>query len=911
MLEKYSAHRKRILSIFNQLHAVGAQSDLELPRVVVIGNQSAGKSSVVEAISGINVPRDAGTCTRCPMECRLSSDDDDELWSATVSIRFEYDSKSGRRLREIRELPFGGVIKDKKDVEERLRRAQWAVLHPEAHLSTAMTMTTAELNSESSGFNFKGFSRNVVCVDIKGPELPDLSFVDLPGLIQNAEAPIVKLVEDMVSSYIQGSSLILVTMPMTDDLENQRALKLASSADPKGTRTIGVLTKPDMLGAGSLNSKQRWLDVIEGRLSPLLHGYFCTLQPDDADRESDMSQEVARKVETEFFSSTAPWNASPNASAFGTRNLTNALSGRLIEAIEQSLPNIVEEARTRLHRTSLELNSLPAELTAEPYAHVIGIVSRVTHLVDEYIRGSPVYNTLIQRNLQAYQIFKDAIAESAPVFIPTTESTGAMPSSSSFTMNVLDVRNHNQQCITRELHGNIPFAAKTMLIEKYQGSWKNHASLCAAAVYQNVLNVVLSCTETPDIKRFPELFAFLRSSIVDVVEACFGNARPFVNHEVKRELIPFTQMTENLQSSTEKFLAEFKGVRAASNKGENRAVSLQPSSISQPEPAKPVSSFAFAPTPVMAPATPGSEAQYARRDHWKNFSFGPKTAASTGASSDKFFPFPKTVFERLNAGPLPSSANSPTAAAFEAMLTPPQSLPFGSSPAPVPAGKAASKKGNRAPVATPSASTTNQPLSFSGNATQAAPEASSTPSKPGFSDVSNGFGRRTPFAAPVDPIWNKTSNAGMFIANQAAAGPFTPAKSPNEEEKINQILGNLAELGFTGLVAEDLNKLRPGDEFEEELKVMAEVRGYFQVSFTRLVDTLPSTIDIQFVKAVGRELPSHLIGKLGLGSTEGNKTCAKYLTEDPEVAARREELVARKKRLEKVIQELSQFTHAS
>ncbi len=62
---------------------------------------------------------------------------------------------------------------------------------------------------------------------------------------------------------------------------------------------------------------------------------------------------------------------------------------------------------------------------------------------------------------------------------------------------------------------------------------------------------------------------------------------------------------------------------------------------------------------------------------------------------------------------------------------------------------------------------------------------------------------------------------------------------------------------------------------------------------------------------MGRELPLHLIGKLGLGSAEGNKTCAKYLTEDPEVAAKREELVARKKRLERVIQELSQFTHAS
>ncbi len=104
-----------------------------------------------------------------------------------------------------------------------------------------------------------------------------------------------------------------------------------------------------MLGAGSTNSKQRWLDVIEGRISPLQHGYFCTLQPDDADRENDITQSEARKAETEFFSTTAPWDASLNAKAFGTLNLTNALSGRLIDAIEQSyVVHVVDIARTQL-----------------------------------------------------------------------------------------------------------------------------------------------------------------------------------------------------------------------------------------------------------------------------------------------------------------------------------------------------------------------------------------------------------------------------------------------------------------------------------------------------------------------------------------------------------------------------------
>ncbi|KAF7360122.1 Interferon-induced GTP-binding protein Mx2 [Mycena venus] len=97
---QYAAHRKELLSLMSQLRAVGAQGELDLPRIAVIGNQSAGKSSVVEAISGIKVPRDAGTCTRCPMECRLSSSTN--AWSCRISLRIEDDASGQAALQELK-----------------------------------------------------------------------------------------------------------------------------------------------------------------------------------------------------------------------------------------------------------------------------------------------------------------------------------------------------------------------------------------------------------------------------------------------------------------------------------------------------------------------------------------------------------------------------------------------------------------------------------------------------------------------------------------------------------------------------------------------------------------------------------------------------------------------------------------
>ena len=98
-------------------------------------------------------------------------------WSCRISIRREYD-RAGKRLDEISETIFGGIITDKSDVEDALRLAQLAVLNPQ--IPPECTSLLRALNVAQERVSLK-FSRNVVCVDICGPDLTDLSFIDLPG----------------------------------------------------------------------------------------------------------------------------------------------------------------------------------------------------------------------------------------------------------------------------------------------------------------------------------------------------------------------------------------------------------------------------------------------------------------------------------------------------------------------------------------------------------------------------------------------------------------------------------------------------------------------------------------------------------------------------------------------------------
>jgi hypothetical protein len=115
------------------------------------------------------------------MECRLAQSS--EPWSCQILLRIEKDEQ-GNRVAEVRELKFGGVIKDKLLLEDMLRRAQLAILNPSvaSHRFVDFDLTSVGSKDLPLGSTQQlSFSENVVCLDICGPDVPNLSFIDLPG----------------------------------------------------------------------------------------------------------------------------------------------------------------------------------------------------------------------------------------------------------------------------------------------------------------------------------------------------------------------------------------------------------------------------------------------------------------------------------------------------------------------------------------------------------------------------------------------------------------------------------------------------------------------------------------------------------------------------------------------------------
>ncbi|KAI0324481.1 hypothetical protein GY45DRAFT_1262750 [Cubamyces sp. BRFM 1775] len=770
----YARTAKELNGFIKSIRAQGAQSDLNLPRVAVIGSQSAGKSSLVEAISEIKVPRDAGTCTRCPMELRLSSAASDEPWSCQISIRWDRLWKIG----PVVEAPFGIPLTSPDDVELMLRRAQAAVLNPHIGLEQFLTKDAEELETLVKSAKQR-FSPNVVCVDLVGPGLPDLSFVDLPGLIQNDEGNgDVQLVENLVRSYISSSNtVILLTLPMTDDLQNQKAGLLARFVDPYGSRTIGVVTKPDAVPDGSLGKINTYLDVVEGKIQQTKLGHYIVRLPDDADRRDGITHVDARAAEAKFFAEHKPWATSTHRHRFGIENLVRGVSEPLTERIRSDIPRIQRDVIAQRTDCNKELDALPPK-TTEPQSHVYRLTNVFVDSVRQAIEGSPSHTKLVQSTKQSYTQLAEAIRDTAPPFAPHTriesvKGINMFVRTKGEMIHLDKVKETIQACLTRELPNNIPYSVKRSFIKNFQSTWELCVTACFDEVEGAFKRTLIELVEA-QFGCFKNLQRAVSAIVLDLVDAHAAIAKQQQKFILKYESNPpATQNMDDLAMLRANWLEEYKTARAMG----------------------PIASDISAPQ---------SQAQ-------SLFSFGEHASRAIYAIRSAELTSPPHLMTIC-----PRETNLPE----------------------------------------------RQPMFIQ------APTGRTTPAKPTRDRATSST--LTPVAAPT-PM-------STFKPTAATTTPDTPSSSTPVTPVV--------------------------DAYEDELTLMAEIRAYFDISSKRLIDYIPQAIDEHLLYAFGEALLETLVEKLGLTIEDAGARCARYLAEDPDIAARREVLLAKKQRLDKVHKEL-------
>ncbi|KAF2825294.1 hypothetical protein CC86DRAFT_41688 [Ophiobolus disseminans] len=400
-LNRLGFHVKDVISTIQRLEGLGLQQhNIPLPKIIVLGEQSTGKSSVIESISGIKTPRDIGTCTRCPLFIKLEPlSDPHGRWSARVTLRrnFGFDGKTGRGSE--RRFPGWYLLPQPKvetftstnnpdQLEEIITRAQTALTTPWTDYKEFLLPTYHHTKEDQQS----RFSPNVVCISINHPDLPALSFYDLPGIIGQSDNPSdVKFVRDLVIEYVKDpEALVLVTCAMDNDIANSAAGGIARQLKASD-RCIGVLTKPDRITVTAREEKVHEI-FIEKRL-PFGHGYFVVRNRDHLQLKGGLSHQDARFQEKQFFEQEEPWATQCRnlQSRFGTLKLQAFLSGKLAEQITKRLPVIQKEIDIRLEQVEDQLKQFPEPPTQNASRIIYDVVYEFAQnvrkeLVAEYPR---------------------------------------------------------------------------------------------------------------------------------------------------------------------------------------------------------------------------------------------------------------------------------------------------------------------------------------------------------------------------------------------------------------------------------------------------------------------------------------------------------------------------------------------
>lgn len=300
---------KKMIEIRSILQMVGQSDTLILPSIVVIGSQSSGKSSVLEAIVGHEfLPKGSNMMTRRPIELTLVS---------TPDAQAEYGEFPALSL---------GKITDFAQIQKTLTDLNLAV--PAADC----------------------VSDDPIQLTISSPNVPDLSMIDLPGYIQvsgHDQPPELKQkISDLCDKYIQPPNVILAISAADVDLANSTALRASRRVDPRGERTIGVVTKMDLVDA------QRGVSILGDRKYPLRLGYVGVISrvpPTTTglfSRGSGNITSAITKNENAYFSA-HPVEFGPDSElATGTTTLRK----KLMHVLEQTMAASLQGTSTAIHQ---------------------------------------------------------------------------------------------------------------------------------------------------------------------------------------------------------------------------------------------------------------------------------------------------------------------------------------------------------------------------------------------------------------------------------------------------------------------------------------------------------------------------------------------------------------------------------
>ncbi|KAF4799795.1 Dynamin-3 [Turdus rufiventris] len=364
--------------------ALGQNCLLDLPQIAVVGGQSAGKSSVLEnCVSRDFLPRGSGIVTRRPLVLQLIT----AKTGASVDAQLTWDENFECAC----ELVLYNLRQSDLTVLSSAYAEYAEFLHCKGKKFTDFDEVRQEIEVETdrvTGMN-KGISSVPINLRIYSPHVLSLTLIDLPGItkvpVGDQPPDIEQQIRDMIMQFISRENcLILAVTPANTDLANSDALKLAKEVDPQGLRTIGVITKLDLMDEGT-DARE----VLENKLLPLRRGYIGVVNRSQKDIDGKKDIKAALLAERKFFLSHPSYRHM--ADRMGTPYLQKVLNQQLTNHIRDTLPAFRSKLQSQLlsieHEVEVYKNFRPEDPTRKTKA-LLQMVQQFSVDFEKRIEGS-------------------------------------------------------------------------------------------------------------------------------------------------------------------------------------------------------------------------------------------------------------------------------------------------------------------------------------------------------------------------------------------------------------------------------------------------------------------------------------------------------------------------------------------
>ena len=478
-----------LISLINKLQEILSVSQLKykinLPQIICIGAQSSGKSSIIESIIGKDfLPKGSGIVTRRPLILQLINQKEGEDYC-------EFFLKPNEKITD-----FSKVTKE------------------------------IIIQTEKIAGKEKLISDKPIIMKIFSSKLIDLTLVDLPGLVKvplkgqpdNIDSQIKKIVLDFISN---SNSIILAITPSNVDISNSDSLKIAREVDPYFTRTLGVISKVDLV-----ENYLEFVNIIKNNVYPLKYGYIGVICRTTKENLNNKSLDNQIKDEEDIYKEINEYSEILNN--LGIKNLTNKLKDLLTEKIKLSIPTIKENLNNIIFKKQKELNELGDEIILEDNE-----ISMNTFLLSSVFKFTTKYKELLNGNIVNTNLNKVYIGAAKINKIFNQKFINEI-----LSINPLDnLKDEEILIVIKNTNGLrpslfVPEIAFEILVKQEIKRLEEPGLLCVKKVYDELINTI-NCISIPEIVRFKNLEIKIKELLINIIEKCI----PEVNQMIKNLIL--------------------------------------------------------------------------------------------------------------------------------------------------------------------------------------------------------------------------------------------------------------------------------------------------------------------------------------------------------------------------------------